>query len=145
MQLSEHFTLAELTVSEAAARQHLDNTPRGIDFENLKRTAAMLEKVRAIVGCPIRVTSGYRAPAVNAAVGGSKTSAHMKGLAADTNAVGLTPRQFAEKIAPHLKELGIDQLILEFGAWVHLGLTAGTPRYQVLTKDATHDYVPGLH
>jgi hypothetical protein len=147
MQLSEHFTLAEMTVSETAARQGLNNTPDADSTANLKRTCAMLEKVRALVGGPIVVTSGYRGPAVNAAVGGSKTSAHMTGRAADTNRPGLTPRQFAEKVKPKMKEFGIDQMILEFDSWVHLGIArvGETPRCQILTiNNSTGGYVEGL-
>jgi zinc D-Ala-D-Ala carboxypeptidase len=146
MYLTTHFTLAEMTTSQTAARLGLDNTPGPDGEANLRRVAEVLEQIRAIVGGPIVISSGYRAPAVNAAVGGSSTSAHMKGLAADTNRPGLTPRQFAEKIVPHMAELGIDQLILEFDSWVHIGLSNGPPRHEVLTiNSGTGGYVSGLH
>jgi hypothetical protein len=103
----------------------------------------LLEAVWKLVGAPIRITSGFRCAQVNSAIGGSKTSAHMSGLAADINASGLTPRHLADKIVA--SSLSFDQLILEFGSWVHLGLSNTGNRRQVLTKDATHDYTPGLH
>lgn len=145
MQLTEHFTLAEMTVSETAARRGINNTPGPAALENLKRTCAVLEQVRSLVGGPIVVTSGYRGPEVNAAVGGSKTSAHMTGRAADMNRPGLTPRQLAEKIVA--SKIAFDQIILEFDSWVHIGIAeAGkTPRRQVLTiNNSTGGYVEGL-
>ena len=143
MQITEHFSLAELTTSEWAARNHVANTPSANELANLHKTAALLEAVRKLVGVPIRITSGFRCAQVNSAIGGSKTSAHMSGLAADINASGLTPRHLADKIVA--SSLSFDQLILEFGSWVHLGLSNTGNRRQVLTKDATHDYTPGLH
>jgi len=83
MKLSEHFSLEELTVSETAARKGLDNTPDNDALFDLKRLASFLEDVRAAVGKPLRINSAYRAPEVNSSVGGSKTSQHCKGQAAD--------------------------------------------------------------
>jgi len=96
-----------------------------------------MEEVRTILGDkPILVSSGYRSPAVNAAVGGSKSSAHMSGLAVDFSCPGFgTPRAICVALSPHMKKLGVDQLIYEYDTWVHLGLTGGTPRHQALTID----------
>lgn len=143
--LSEHFTLEELTASETAYRLRINNTPTGQNLANIKKTAIRMEKVRAIVGGPISVSSCYRSPEVNRSIGGSPTSAHMSALAVDCKAIGMTPMQFAEKLQPHVKALEIDQLILEYRRWVHIGWTNGTPRNQVLTKDEVHNYTPGLH
>jgi hypothetical protein len=137
--LTEHFTVEEFTDSQTAARKGISNVPPPIseEWKNLHRTANVMEQVRTILGDkPILVSSGYRSPAVNAAVGGSKSSAHMSGLAVDFSCPGFgTPKAICKKLEPHMKELGIDQLIHEFGSWVHLGLTGGAPRHQALTID----------
>lgn len=126
MNLSEHFTLEELTVSETAARQGLDNTPTGDALANLTRLAAFLEDVRELLGKPIHVNSAYRAPEVNASVGGSKTSQHCLGLAADLRVTGMTPDQVVKAIKA--SGLVYDQLIREFsdpvkgGGWTHVSI-----------------------
>lgn len=133
MRLSPNFTLAELTLSETAARYGIDNDPPEDVIESLRRTAGMLEEIRALAGCPIIVTSGYRSDSVNRAVGGSKTSAHVFGLAADINAARLDPDALARLIAG--SAIRFDQCILEFSRWVHVGLARGMaqPRREVLT------------
>ncbi|MFC5346254.1 D-Ala-D-Ala carboxypeptidase family metallohydrolase [Brevundimonas staleyi] len=130
--LSDHFTLAEMTVSAAAARKGLDNTPPPQIVDQLILTADRMEKVRELLGGhPIRITSGYRSPAVNKAVGGSATSAHRTGHAVDFTCPGFgTPAQVAAHLAKHL--IGYDQLIEEFGEWVHVGFGPGQ-RMQKLT------------
>lgn len=142
MNLSEHFTIAEMTISETAARQGIDNTPSLAVIDNLKLTAATLEQIRTLVGKPVIVTSGYRSPAVNKAVGGASNSAHVLGLAADINVPGYTPKALANLI----KDSGIqfDQLILEFDRWVHVGLAAGKLRNQLLTIRTGTGYMSGI-
>jgi zinc D-Ala-D-Ala carboxypeptidase len=147
MQLSRHFTLSELTISETAARKGLNNVPPAKELANLARLAGVLEQVRALVNRPIVVTSGYRSKAVNKAIGGSTTSAHMSGLAADINCPPLTAKQFAQKI--NASGVQFDQLILEFpdgagGGWVHIGLSEGPPRRQTLTIRKGTGYVEGI-
>lgn len=132
--ITEHFTLGEMLRSAAASRLGLDNTPESDEiYENIKKTCEALEIVRAYYGKPINVLSCYRAPEVNQAVGGSKSSAHMKGLAADFTIAGIPNIEICSAISA----LGIafDQIIYEFGesGWVHLGLTNGTPRHQILS------------
>ena len=130
--LSDNFTLAEMCASDYAERHGLNNRP--VDAEtvaNLTEVCMVLERVRKLAGAPIIVSSGYRSPKVNQAIGGSKTSAHMAGLAADIRAVGMTARELALKIAPLVQEFGIDQLIFE-GSWTHIGLR-DNPRGQILT------------
>lgn len=130
MNLSKHFTLAELTHSDMAARRGIDNTPTGHALENLKRLAATLEEIRQLLGVPVVVSSGYRSPSVNKAVGGSTVSAHCDGLAADFIAPGFgTPQEVARAI----RDSGIkfDQLIFE-GTWVHVSVSPKMRR-QVLT------------
>lgn len=130
MNLSEHFTLEELTHSEIAIRKGLDNTPDAIAQANLAELAGFLEQVRALLGVPLIIHSAYRGPKVNAAVGGSSTSAHMTGQAADFIAPQFgTPEEIAKEIRD--SEIQFDQLIYE-GAWVHFGIR-GDMRRQVLT------------
>jgi hypothetical protein len=130
MNLSPHFTLEELAFSQTAIHNGLDNSPPPVIQKNLKRVAETLEQVRALVGKPVSVSSGYRSPAVNRAVGGAGKSAHVSGLAADINCPGVTPKQLANAIKA--SGIAFDQLIYE-GTWVHIGLSDGTPRQQVLT------------
>lgn len=130
--LTPHFTLAELTISATAARKGVSNKPTAAALAVLRRTAQRMEEVRAMLGGrPIVVTSGYRSDAVNRLVGGSKTSAHMTGHAVDFTCPGFgTPAQVAAHLARHLK--GFDQIIEEFGQWVHIGFGPGQ-RGQLLT------------
>jgi hypothetical protein len=134
--LSPHFALSEFTISETAGRHGLDNTPPPEIVEELRKMAALMERVRTLLGDkPIQITSGYRAPAVNAAVGSSAFSHHCKGQAVDFICPGFgTPREIAEALLPHLHTLEIDQLIWEFGSWVHLS-HHDTPRKMALTID----------
>lgn len=142
--LTQHFTIGELCVSQDAARLGIDNTPPPEIVRNLLRLAALLERVRALLGnAPILVSSGYRCPALNAKVGGSKGSAHMAGLAADFTAPGYgnvykTARTIAES------EIEYDQLIHEFGAWIHIGLSSASPRRQNLSIFKGTGYLAGI-
>lgn len=141
MNLSPHFTLEELTVSQAAARAGLDNTPPPEMVDALRRTAQLLEQVRALLGKPILVSSGYRAPQVNRAVGGAANSAHMLGCAADFSCPAFgSPLEVAREIAQ--SDIVFDQLIHEFRAWVHIAWSP-QPRRMVLTIDAAGTR-PGL-
>ncbi|QKY08791.1 D-Ala-D-Ala carboxypeptidase family metallohydrolase [Janthinobacterium lividum] len=130
MNLSPHFSLAELVASQVATRKGIDNAPAPAIVANLTRLAALLEQVRALVGAPIAISSGYRSPALNKAVGGAANSAHVLGLAADISTAKLTPKALAMLIRQ--SGLDFDQLIYE-GTWVHIGLSAGAARRQVLT------------
>lgn len=114
--LTDHFTLGEFIVSSTAEKMGNDNMPTPEHFENLKRTAAGMEKVRSILGdCAIVITSGYRNPVVNKAVGGVANSAHALGHAADFRASGFTAIGAAMRIRDAHKagQIQFDQLILE--------------------------------
>ena len=129
--LSEHFTLEELTFSATAQRKQIDNKPPAEVLENMKRLAAGLEEVRAVLGNkPMRINSGYRSPKLNRAVGGARLSAHMAGYAAD-----FVCPEFGSplKIVKALAATGIqfDKLIQE-GTWVHISF-APEARRQMLT------------
>lgn len=130
MKLTEHFTLQEFTDSQIATRRRLDNTPAPRVIDNLKRVAEVLEQVRSLVKRPIVISSGYRSPALNVAVGGARKSAHVNGLAADINAMGVSAKDLAQMIA--VSEIEFDQLIHE-GTWVHIGLSEGKLRHQIST------------
>lgn len=116
-QLSAHFTLEELTHSDTAIARHIDNTPLPEHLRNLQTyTAPGLENVREICGNqPVNVHDAYRNPTVNRIVGGTSTSAHPEGLAADIDVPGQTTLQTARLIAAAMKagKIKIDQLILE--------------------------------
>lgn len=142
-QLTKNFTLDELTRSATASRLGLNNTPDERATINLRQSARGLwQPVRDILGVPMRVSSGYRSPTLNRAIGGSTTSAHCYGLAIDFTAPAFgDTRKVARYLVAELKERGIkfDQLILEFpdspNSWIHLGYKHpnGQQRGQVLT------------
>lgn len=134
--LSEHFTLEELTFSQAAARNNLNNIPVGAELENLKYTAECMEQVRDLLKFPIHINSGYRSPAVNKAVGSTaKHSQHMDGQAVD-----FTCQQFGtpEQIVKAIIKSGIeyDQVIHEFNSWVHISFKKADSRRQALVIDS---------
>ena len=115
MKLSEHFTLEEMTFSQTASREGIDNTPDKEALNYLHDLAAALEQVRTLLGNQsILISSGYRCPELNAAVGGSTTSAHMVGMAADLTSPPLTPLEICRMI--EASPLTFDQLIYEFGS-----------------------------
>jgi zinc D-Ala-D-Ala carboxypeptidase len=136
VQLTQHFTLDELILSQTAARKGIDNMPPPDLVAELRRTAELMERIRAFLGNhPVLVSSGYRSAALNAVVGGAASSAHMAGRAVDFIVPGFgAPRQVCCALEPKMAEFGIDQLIHEYEAWVHVG-TAAKPRAQALTVD----------
>lgn len=145
MMLSTHFSLEEFILSDAAVRRGLDNAPTKPIIENLRHLAEKLEDVRSVLGHPIIIKSGYRSPAVNAVVKGAKKSEHMDGRAADIicPAYG-TPLQVAKAI----KAAGIEynQLIHEFGAWVHISVpvAGAAPKREELTYRSGKPVTEGL-
>ena len=121
MNLSQNFTLEELTRSEAAARNSWDNTPNEAEIENLKRLAALLQDVKAAVGGkPVIINSGFRSKQVNDAVGSNDRSQHRLGCAADLRVPGMTPRQVVEACIE--AKVPFDQIILEFDSWTHISV-----------------------
>ncbi len=135
MQLSKHFSLEELTFSQTAVRNKIDNVPTGADLAALTNTAQQMELVRILLNNPISINSGYRSAALNKAIkGSSKTSQHMIGEAVDFTCRGFgTPKQVVEKIKN--SNIEFDQLIYEFESWVHISFTSKKPRKQILTID----------
>ena len=134
MKLSTYFSYEELTQSDWAARHGVANDPGPQELESLKFTASQLDRVRALLGVPVLVSSGFRCQEVNTAIGGAKNSQHTLGQAVDFTAPSFgTPEQVARAIqASHIP---FDQLIFEFGRWVHISFAKQNPRGQVLTID----------
>jgi hypothetical protein len=152
MKLTENFSLAEMVKSETALRQGLDNTPGDVEIANLKRLAEkVLQPVRDHYKCGVKVNSGFRHPNVNAAVGGSKTSDHCKGQAADIEIPGVANAELAEWIKDNLE---FTQLILEFytpgipdSGWVHVSYDPANLKKQAMTamkENGKTVYKPGL-
>ena len=135
MNLSPHFSLTELTHSQTASRRGIDNKPTETALMNMRNLLCPgLEQIREVLGKPILISSAYRGPALNSAVGGSKNSQHMYGLAADFTCPSYGPPL---AVAQLVKKSGIDfdQLIYEFDSWVHVSFSSN-PRRQVLTIDS---------
>lgn len=123
MQLSPHFSLAEFCRSDAAARHGIDNDLPAELLAEARRTAQMLEAIRAELMCALRITSGYRCQALNALLGSKATSDHTKAMAADFEPEVGTVARAAQFLARHVDRLGIGQLILEYpdrDGWVHV-------------------------
>lgn len=147
MNISPHFTFAEVTFSQEATRKGIDNSLPESLVRNAIRQSQLMEFVRTILDKPVMITSWYRCPEVNKAIGGSETSMHRLALACDFVSPFGTPYEICEEIMKN-QWIKFDQLIHEFGRWVHIGLSEGPQRGQVLT--ATKEggrtvYLPGLH
>lgn len=146
--LQTSFWLSEFLRSDTAVRKGIDNTPAPEVLNNLRNVLAPgLQRVRNLLRVPMQITSGYRGPALNAAVGGARDSQHLLGLAADFVApeFGL-PVTIASYLLQHAPELRFDQLIQE-GTWVHISFVPGVPRGDVLTAhfvDGHATYSRGL-
>ena len=149
MNLSEHFTLAELTRSDAATRLHIDNTPPPAVVDALRAVCVhVLEPVRAHFGKPVTVNSGYRSPAVKKAVKGAATSQHTRGEAVDFEVPGVANGDVAAWVRFNLQ---FDQLILEAytpglpsSGWVHCSWKPTHRRMSVLTFVPGRGYFNGL-
>ena len=134
MNLTEHFTLEELTHTD---HRELENIPNEQELANLKRLAEFLETVKTVLGGkPIMVNSAFRSKAVNDAVGSKDTSQHRVGCAADLRVPGMTPDEVVKAIIA--SGIGYDQVIREFDRWTHISVPNdpnGTPRRQALIID----------
>ena len=146
-----NFWLSEFLHSETATRKGIDNTPTMIALANLETvTGPGLQRIRDILGVPIVISSGYRSPALNRTIGGSKTSAHMHGLAVDFTAAEYgSPLTIVRRLVEHANLVRADQIIQE-GRWVHVAWPeAGkVARGEVLTArfgaDGSVAYSKGL-
>jgi putative chitinase len=118
LQLSEHFSLEELTHTD---HRTLDNTPTDAELANLVRLAEFLEVIKAILdGRPIMINSAFRSKAVNDAVGSKDTSQHRTGCAADIRVPGITPDEVVKAIIA--SDLNYDQVIREHDRWTHISI-----------------------
>ena len=141
MNLTEHFTLEELTHTD---HREFDNTPNADQINNLERVAELLEQVKKMLGGkPIMVNSAFRSLQVNAAVGSKPTSQHCLGCAADIRVPGMTPDEVVKAI--RASDLQYDQLIREFDSWTHISVPNEirmTPRNQtlIIDKQGTRSY-----
>lgn len=136
-----NFTLEEFLRSDTAKKKKIDNFPDWNSIENLKElVSTIVQPLRTAWGSGITINSGFRNPELNKAVGGSTSSVHMKGLAAD---LFPTNNKFAEFVLftqDFLRNNNIpfDQLLIEYSGkskWLHIGLrnNAGEQRRQIKT------------
>lgn len=138
MQITEHFTLEEFERSDLAKGKGINNALPNRLFEAACFTLAGMERIRAVLRQPIKITSGYRCAELNAEVRGVMDSQHTKAQACDFVCPTYgTPGDVFARLSGYVKMLGIDQVILE-GTWVHVSFTLN-PRYEVLTKTG-HGY-----
>jgi len=151
-QLTKNFSLAEMVKSETALRHGMENNPGPDELNNLLQLCAnVLQPIRDHYQKGVKVNSGYRSPDVNAKVGGSRTSDHTRGMAADIEIPGVPNAELATYIRDNL---AYTQLILEFytlgvpdSGWVHVSYDEQNLKKQVLTatrKDGKTVYLPGL-
>jgi len=130
MNLTEHFTLEELT---ATSHRQFDNTPNDAEMANLVLLAEFLEQVKAALdGKPVMINSAFRSKQVNDSVGSKDTSQHRTGCAADFKVPGMTPDAVVRAIIA--AGLSYDQIIREFDAWTHISIS-DKPRRQALIID----------
>jgi len=152
MQLTQHFTLEELTKSQTGDRLGIDNLPGSDALDCLKVLCArVLEPLRAHYG-PVFINSGYRCPDLNKAVGGASTSQHCLGQAADIEVPGVANGDLAAWIVANLD---FDQVILECyrkgqpnSGWVHVSYKVYDNRKATLTATVVSGkmvYTPGLN
>lgn len=134
MNLSEHFTLDELTHTD---HRQFDNTPNASELANLVRLATFLEEVKTVLGGkPVMINSAFRSKDVNNAVGSSDKSQHRIGCAADIRVPGVTPDEVVKAVIA--AGLGYDQIIREFDRWTHVSVPnkpEDKPRRQALIID----------
>ena len=141
MMLSPNFSLTEFTDSQTAARMGIDNDPPVELVPVLKATARCMEDVRDLLGGkPVLVSSAYRSPELNAAIGGSKNSQHMSGEAVDFTCPKFgTPEQIVKAIKN--SPLLFDQCILEFYRWVHISFSDRNRRQTlIIDKNGTRSF-----
>ena len=130
MNLTEHFTLEELT---ATSHRQFDNTPNDAEMANLVLLAEFLEQVKAALdNKPVMINSAFRSKQVNDSVGSKDTSQHRTGCAADFKVPGMSPDTVVRAIIA--AGLPYDQIIREFDAWTHISIS-DKPRRQALIID----------
>jgi len=145
--LSDYFSLEELIHSQYAARHGIDNVPPPDVLANLGRTAHRMDDVRKRLGAlPIIVSSGYRSTRVNSAIGGVTfpPSAHTLGYAVDFTCPTFgPPLEICQRLAAQA-DLAFDQLIFEYGAWVHISFDPRNRRELLTIRSSAEGYVRGI-
>ncbi|WP_275100129.1 D-Ala-D-Ala carboxypeptidase family metallohydrolase [Sedimenticola hydrogenitrophicus] len=144
IQLSANFYLDEFTRSQTAARRGIDMTVSefGVVYFTLRRLCrGVLQPLRDALG-PVHITSGYRPPKLNRMIGGAPTSQHQYGQAADIVVTGHTPLEVATWLREHVT--GYDQLIHEFGQWVHVSVPSAALHEPARLERLTAIKVPRL-
>lgn len=139
MDLSQNFSLEQMSRSDTALRRGIENVPNAGEVANLVRLCeSLLEPAQNLLGMPIVVNSGYRSPALNQAVGGATASAHMDGRACDFKLPkGMNLQEAFDQL--RRSSLPYDQIIYECRAWIHIAIAkAGVgPRRQAMTATGT--------
>ena len=142
MNLSKNFTLDEFVKSQSAIRKGIDNTPTPEVIAALTLVCEyILEPVRKNFKKPVKVSSGYRSPKLNAAIGGAKNSQHVLGQAVDFEVPGVSNYEVAKWVSENCL---FDQVILEFythgdpnSGWVHASYNRSGNRFEKLTATST--------
>jgi zinc D-Ala-D-Ala carboxypeptidase len=152
MKLTQNFSLSELTRSQTATRRGIDNQPNDEQLANLVALCEnVLQPIRDHFGKPLRISSGLRVPELNAAIGGSTTSDHTRGCAADIEVPPVDNLELARWIEG--SGLAFRQLILEYydgtpdSGWIHVSYDPADNKRQVLTatkQGGKTVYLPGL-
>ena len=139
MELTQSFTLDKMSHSDVALRRGIENVPNAGEVANLVRLCeSLLEPAQTLLGVPIIVNSGYRSPALNQAIGGATSSAHMDGRACDFKLPkGMDLQEAFDQL--RRSNLPYDQIIFECGAWIHMAISKSgvDPRRQALTATGT--------
>lgn len=121
MQLTEHFSLDEMTRSRDALRKGIDNTPSAHAIAQLIRWCTQIgEPVRTLLGVPLHMDSGYRCLTLNSLEGGDPHSAHMEGRAGDVIPIGMDLQAAFDRI--RASDIPVDKIIVECGAWLHMAI-----------------------
>ena len=124
MKLTRHFSLSEFEASDTARRMGLDNS---VPYEyryRITRIAWFLEKLRWRVSAPIRISSGYRSPALNKAIGGARHSDHMFGRGVDIKVRGMKPSTVIDIIETCFPQDAY-RYLGEYKTWTHISLPDG--------------------
>ncbi len=147
MQLTSNFSLAEMVRSQTALRKGIPNNPTASEIAALRLLCEnVLQPVREHYGVPVNISSGYRGPRLNRSIGGSTTSQHCQGEAADFTVAGKSNFEVCRWME---RRLNYDQLIYEFGepGWVHCSFSANRMRNMELSATRNSgrvQYLPGL-
>lgn len=124
MKLSPHFSFDELTTTSHSSLQESNRKSAESFKKNLTYTAGALEEIRTLLGVPLQITSGFRMPALNKAVGGSATSKHTQGLCADFIPIGMEVKEAFALLTTHKsKLLSVRKIIIEGvkgKSWIHM-------------------------